>query len=375
MESGKHWMQLALDNAQRGFPSACPNPLVGCVLVKNNRLIASGWHQRFGGPHAEIEALRKAADNASGATLFVNLEPCCFFGKTPPCVDAIKKAGIKEVVAAMKDPDARVRGKGFAVLSKTGIKVSVGLMQKEALALNQPFITQMAKERPYIVLKAAMSLDGKIADFKGDSKWITDSAARQLSYKCRGYFDAIAVGVTTALKDNPSLTAHGQGRNPLRLILDPRLRMNLTLKIMNTNQAPTAIVIAENETHNRKKLEALAQKNVEILTAPLTDDGFQLRKLMKLLSLKGVQSLLVDGGPQTTARFLEANLADEILWFIAPKLLGGDGAKTALAGKGRAIAQAWPCYNLENLYHAGTLIIRACLNPKTPKWSLPPLKR
>lgn len=327
--------------AKKGFPGALPNPLVGCVIVKNGRVISKGYHKKFGGPHAEIEALKKAGHRAKGATLFVSLEPCSHWGKTPPCCKAIVKAGISHVVTSMTDPNPQVNGKGFRYLKNHGIKVEIK-PDREAEALNLPFVTQATKKRPYIVLKAAMTLDGKITDFKGHSKWITDATSRELARKLRGYFDAILVGANTVVTDNPELTSHDYGRNPMRIILDPRNKIPKNSKVLKDGKAPTLHI----------------------------NKPFQLRALLKDLAQKNIQSLLVEGGGTTHAHFVEAGLFDELFYFVAPKILGGKTSKTPVEGLGLPIANAIKLGKIEASRLNETLIIRASRNKNGLLWSL-----
>ncbi len=367
MTHDTRWMALALQAARKGFPSACPNPLVGCVLVKNGRLVSQGHHRQFGGAHAEINALKAARQRAQGATAYVTLEPCSHQGKTPPCTAALIQAGVKEVVYALKDPNPLVNGKGARILKAAGIEVTEGMLESEARAINLPFLSQMTRKRPYVVLKAAMTLDGKIADRKGDSRWITGAAARDWTHQARSKFDAILVGAGTVLKDDPNLTAHGQGRNPLRVILDPNLRTPLNFKVTHTDEAGTVIVT---KNFDKEKTRAIAMRNIEILSVDYAHDRFDLHMLMDLLDYKGTQTLLVEGGGKTLASFLEAGLADELLWFVAPKILGGATAKTPVEGAGQRIAKAWGCHNLRAVNIGNDLLLRATTRPNQPLWSL-----
>lgn len=370
------WMNRALELAPRGFPEATPNPLVGCVIVKNNRVIGEGWHHRFGGPHAEIEALKKAGTNAKGADLYCTLEPCAHHGKTPPCTEAILRARIRAVTAAMKDPHPKVDGKGIAGLHSRGIRARIDPhFTLEAQALNLPFLSTVQRRRPYIFLKTAMTLDGKIADHQNRSQWITSEPVRRLSRSWRGLFDAILVGVNTVLRDNPRLTAEGGGRNPLRIVLDPALKSPRGSRIFSTQEAGTAIVPASGKASVASVYE-LSKKNVEILDVPSVSRngsgaGLDLQTLCKLLDLKGIQTLLVEGGGATHARFIEEGLVDELLWFIAPKIIGGAKALTAVEGKGLPIGKAVSFTGLRShTLDKNTLLIRATRHPKGLFWPI-----
>ncbi|MBI4369138.1 MAG: bifunctional diaminohydroxyphosphoribosylaminopyrimidine deaminase/5-amino-6-(5-phosphoribosylamino)uracil reductase RibD [Elusimicrobia bacterium] len=360
-------MSRALQLAAKGFPRATPNPLVGCVLVRGGKILSHGFHRRFGGPHAEIEALRGLRSYTRGATAYVTFEPCSYWGKTPPCVDALIKAGVSKVIAATGDPNSRVRGRGFSLLRRAGIEVMTGCLQKEARSLNLPFETQMSLKRPYVILKAAMTLDGKIADKNGQSKWITSDSARAMSWKIRSIIDAIGVGVGTVVADNPEFSSHGFGRNPLRVIFDPLLRLPGRVRVIQTDHAATIIVTA---ARHSPRLNELFNKHVELLFVGKNEGGLNLSETMRYLALKGVQTLLIEGGARTHAYFLEQNLVDEVLWFTAPKLIGGAQAKSVISGRGLNLTQAARLTSW-NVYRAGAdLLIHGTLNPQGLFWTI-----
>lgn len=361
------FMRRAISLAKRGFPKATPNPLVGCVLVKNGRIIAEGFHQQFGGPHAEIEALRKAGAKAKGAVAYVNLEPCSHAGKTPPCTEALKAAGIKKVVAAIEDPNPLVRGEGFRRLSAAAVQIQSGVLSREANAVNLPFLTQMRLGRPYIILKAAITMDGKIADSMGRSKWITGPDARRHLWKLRSRCDAIAVGSRTIIKDNPELTAHGVGRNPLRVIIDPHLKIKAHAKVWRTDESGTILACAG---FNLKSYTMLSQRNVEWIEVPRSGSGLHLPSLCRFLELKGIQTLLVEGGGVTHGYFTDAGLLDEVAWFVAPKILGGAAALPSVAGEGRPMARAITLHNLQASRHGDDYLLRATRSPEGMLWPL-----
>jgi len=341
-EPDQQHMREALRLARKATGATSPNPLVGAVLVKDGKVIGRGYHHRAGQPHAEIEALRdaeKRGANTTGATIYVTLEPCCTHGRTPPCSDAIIKAGIKRVVVAATDPNPAHAGRAFKLLRAAGIEVIEGILAAEATELNRVFNHWITHRTPLITLKAAMTLDGKTATASGESKWITSAAARQFAMKLRAEHDAILVGVNTIIADDPSLTirlAKGKAPDKLhgfrRIILDPQARTPLTAKVVTDDQKHlTTIVISK--AASAKRIAALA-KHVRVLTAPTVASGLNLRWLLKKLGNEEVTSLLVEGGGETVARFVEKRLAHRIAFFYAPKVLGGRTARKGVAGTG-----------------------------------------
>jgi len=336
-------MRVALRLARRGFGATAPNPMVGAVLVKGGKIIGRGWHRRAGEPHAEIEALRDALKqhaNPRGATLYVTLEPCCTQGRTPPCTQAIIAAGIRRVVVGATDPNPRHAGKGFKILQRAGLTVEPGVCAAECTELNEAFNHWIIRHTPFVTVKAAMTLDGKIATASGESKWITGDKARQYGMKLRQGSDAILVGVNTILADDPSLTVRTRAAKPLRrLVLDSRARTPLTAKIVTDEFAAlTAIVVSPLAPKNR--VMALAEK-VNVILAPLTQpaDGkrpaaINLRWLLKRIGAENISSLLVEGGGEVNASFLLGGLTQRVAFFYAPKILGGRDARKAVAGEG-----------------------------------------
>jgi len=327
------YMQRALLLAARGKGHVNPNPLVGCVIVRQGKIVGEGTHEVFGGPHAEVNALKKAWGHAKGATLYINLEPCTHWGKTPPCIPILIQAGIKEVHIATLDPNPLVAGKGVAALRRAGIKVRVGLEKVAAARLNRPFLTWMKKKRPYVILKMAMSLDGKIATHKGDSRWISSPASRRLVHKLRAESDAVLVGANTAVRDNPYLTAHGAGRDPLRIVLDPHLRTRPNLRVYG-EEGRTMIITASSS--NPEKIKILESKGVQILRTPLNKGRIKLKEVLRLIAKYDVSQLLVEGGGNTAWSFVREGLVDEILFFVAPIMIGGVNAITSVEGEGFA---------------------------------------
>jgi len=328
-------VKRAISLARKGSFRVSPNPLVGCVLVKKGEVISEGYHQYFGGPHAEVNALRKAGAKAKGSTMYVNLEPCCHYGKTPPCTEAIIKAGIKKVVIGMVDPNPLVNGKGIKELEKRRIGVRLGILERECARLNEHYIKYTTQKLPFVILKSAMSLDGKIATQSGDSKWITSASSRKYVKRLRSQVDAILVGIETVLKDDPELLSSISGKKPVRIVLDSRLRIPLNAKVLNS-QAPTIIVTRRGV--GKKRIATLDSRGVEILQIPKWKEhpqrGFDLKVLMKKLAQRGINSLLIEGGGKVNASALEMGLVDKVLFFIAPKIIGGRDSITPVEGNG-----------------------------------------
>lgn len=331
-------MRRALALAQRGLGRVEPNPLVGCVLVKGGRVVGEGYHRRFGGPHAEVWALRAAGAKARGATAYITLEPCCHFGKTPPCTDALIAAGVARVVAAMRDPFAPVAGKGLAALKKAGVNVAAGLLEDKAMRLNGPYLVRQRLQRPWVILKWAQSLDGKLATHAGDSKWISSPPSRQAAHRLRGRVDAIVIGVGTAIADDPQLTCrHGRPRRlATRVVFDPSLRTPPDARLVRTaRQVPTWIVTRE-QLVDSSRAGALHRAGVELMAAKHVRGNVDLSALLRSFAARGWSNIMVEGGGETLGRFWDAGLADEAVVFVAPRLIGGRGAVPALGGGGLA---------------------------------------
>lgn len=336
------FMRLALRLARRGYGCTSPNPMVGAVLVKRGKIIGRGWHRRAGMPHAEIEALRDAAKHGhspKGATLYVTLEPCCTHGRTPPCTGAIIAAGIKRVVVGATDPNPKHAGKGFKILRRAGIEVVHGVCADDCDRLNEAFNHWIVKRTPFVTVKAAMTLDGKIATASGESKWITGEQARGHGMKLRQGSNAILVGVNTVLADDPSLTVRTTSPKPLRrIVLDSLARVPLTAKLISDEHAAlTTIVVSTGAPKSR--VAALA-KRVRVLVCPSRNTQhatrLNLRWLLKKLGSENVTSLLVEGGGEVNASFLMGGLAQRVAFFYAPKILGGRDSRRAVAGEGAA---------------------------------------
>ena len=321
-------MRAALGLARRGLGNTWPNPAVGCVLVNNGQVVGRGWTQPGGRPHAETEALARAGEAAQGATAYVTLEPCSHWGRTPPCCDALIRAGVKRVVVAAGDPDSRVDGRGLARLREAGVVVETGLFQAEAVALNAGFSRRVTLGRPVVLLKLATTLDGRIATARGESKWITGPEARRAAHAMRARHDAMLVGSGTVLADDPDLTCRlpGMARVPLaRVVADARLRTPLDARLVRTARSlPTWIATATG--HKPAELAPYQQAGVEVLTVPRGKPaGLDLAALLATLAQRGITRVMAEGGAGIAAGLLRDGLVDRIAWFHAPGVMGGDG--------------------------------------------------
>ncbi len=316
-------MRLALRLARRGLGKTSPNPMVGAIIVRGGRIIAQGYHHHFGGDHAEVDALKNAKENVSGATMYVTLEPCRHYGKTPPCVDAVIKSRIGRVVIGMSDPDKRVSGRSIALLRERGIATEVGVLEAECRALNEVYIKHRSTGLPYVTLKFAQTLDGRIATAGGSSHWIASPESLKLAHKLRVYHDAILVGAGTVIKDNPQLTTRlVKGRNPLRVVLDSNLRIPPDVAVFK-EQDKARTVVATTAWDAEEKLATLRRMGLEVLIVPPDADGWvDLTELLKTLGEREITSVLVEGGAETNTSFLRLGLADRVIAIIAPKILG-----------------------------------------------------
>lgn len=327
-------MAQALKLAARGLGTTSPNPPVGAVVVRHGRVVGAGYHRRAGGPHAEVVALRRAGPRARGATLYVTLEPCCHLDKrTAPCVPLILASGITRVVAAARDPNPKVLGRGVAALRRAGITVKEGISRDTAHRLLEPYRTRLTTGLPFVTLKVAATLDGKIATAKGESRWITDVAARRAVHRLRAQSDAVLVGIGTVLADDPSLTVRtGQtgGRAPLRIVLDPSLRIPLHAKIVTGAKAPTLLVTTK--AGPVRKRAALTRRGIEVLVLPARRGRVSWNGLLRALGRRGISSLLIEGGAEVNASALRQRAVDRVLFFLAPMILGGRDAIGAIGG-------------------------------------------
>lgn len=324
----ERYMARALDLAERGRGNVSPNPLVGCVIVKDDVVVGEGWHERAGEPHAEVHALRAAGEQAEGATVYVTLEPCNHTGRTPPCVDALIGAGVRRVVAATLDPNPLVNGLGAKRLQEAGVEVVVGVLKDEAERQNEVFFSVQLRGRPYVLYKTAMSLDGKLATQGGQSRWITGEAARARVQGWRGELDAVAVGVNTVLLDDPLLTNRLEGgRTPLKVIFDSAARTPPTAKLFEPDAqgAAARVLVFVTEKAAASRVAALQARGAEVVTVSALQGRLEVGAALAALKERGVSSLLLEGGGTLAWSFFEARAVDRVAWFIAPKLLGGNG--------------------------------------------------
>ena len=342
MTEDEKYMQIALKLALRGIGDVEPNPAVGCIIVKANQIIGKGWHRKFGQPHAEVNAIEDCKNlgaNPAGATMYVTLEPCCIQGKTPPCTEAIIAAKLSRVVAAVIDPSDGIWGEGVQHLRDAGIEVLVGTCQQEAKLLNAPFFKFVKTHRPWIILKWAQSIDGKLAwqnPEKGKNR-ISNGRSRRDVHDLRRSVQGILVGIDTVIADNPQLTIRpSKGRYPVRIVLDSNLRIPLKSKVLNKSNPPTLIVTRQWALGaNGSKAERLAKKGAQILTVKDSNGRCDIEELLDELGKQGIQQLLVEGGPKVLTSFLEKGLADAVKIYIAPNILGADGT----AGISEAMTQ------------------------------------
>ncbi len=334
MELHKDYMKKVLTLAKKGWGKTNPNPLVGALIVKNGKIIAKGYHRMPGCAHAEVDAFNNAKEDPCGSTLYVNLEPCSHFGRTPPCVKAIIEAGVSEVVIAMEDPNPQVSGQGIKILKDKGIKVTVGVLENEAKKLNEIFVKFAAEKKPFVILKAAMTLDGKIATVCGDSKWITGEKSRHYVHEIRNRVSAIMVGINTVLSDNPSLTTrlnNGTGRDPVRVVVDSKGMIPLDSKVIKSS---SGMILATASSIENEKEKFLQERGVKIIKADDKSGYVNLNKLMDRLYKLEIDSVLLEGGGSLNASAMNFGIVDKVMMFIAPKIVGGKSAKTPVEGEG-----------------------------------------
>ncbi len=333
----EYYMKMALDLAQKGKGNVNPNPLVGAVVVKNGNIVGQGYHKFYGGPHAEIYALKQAGEKAQSADIYVSLEPCSHYGKTPPCVEAILNAGIKRVIVAMEDPNPLVAGKGVEFLRKNGVEVVTKVLEDKSKELNEIFIKYIKEKIPFVILKTATTLDGKIATVTGESMWITGDRSREYVHILRNKVMGIMVGIGTVIKDNPLLTTRlpeGEGKSPKAIIIDSKLRIPINSKILETLDKREIIIGCTEECDEDKK-KILEEKGVKIIVTPKNRlDRVDLKYLISELGKMEIDSVLLEGGSELNFSALSCGIVDKIMCFIAPKILGGNMAKTCVGGKG-----------------------------------------
>ena len=317
------YMRMALRLARKGLGKTSPNPMVGAVIVKDDRIIGRGYHRHFGGKHAEINAIQSATENIGGATLYVTLEPCSHHGKTPPCVEAVIRHHLERVVIGALDPNPQVNGRSVEILRRQGIETRVGVLEEESRSLNEAHFKHMTTGLPLVTLKFAQTLDGRIATAAGSSQWISSAESRRLAHKLRSLHDAVMAGIGTVLADNPQLTTRLiKGRNPARVILDSRLRIPLEAKVL-TNQDEAAAIIATTARADQAKFSRLREMGTEVLIIPEDDKGdIDLRHLLSILGQRGISSVLAEGGAEVITSLLRLNLADKLVVIVAPKIMG-----------------------------------------------------
>jgi diaminohydroxyphosphoribosylaminopyrimidine deaminase/5-amino-6-(5-phosphoribosylamino)uracil reductase len=345
MDIDEVYMKRALSLAIKANWKTSPNPMVGAVLVKDGKVISEGYHKKAGLPHAEAEAIMKAKEFVKGATLYVNLEPCCHRNKrTPPCTDIIINSGIKRVVIAMRDPNPMVSGKGIELLKKNKIEIKEGVLEKEAKILNEFYIKYITTKKPFVILKIAMTLDGKIATPTGESKWITSEESRQFVHKVRSKVDAILTACGTVLKDNPKLTSRIKGgKDPIRVIIDPELKIPLDYHVYNP--PPKTITVVKKENLTEEKANILIDKGIDIIT--FDSDKVDLSWLMEELGKRSIISVMIEGGSSLNSYAIKYNIVDKLMLFMAPKIIGGKDSYPCIGGNFyKRLAEA---YEIENL--------------------------
>ncbi len=358
-QTDTYYMKTALELAEKGKGWTSPNPMVGAVIVKDGEIAGRGWHEKAGGPHAEVNAIADAAGRTRGATMYVTLEPCNHQGQTPPCTEAILEAKISRVVCAMEDPNPDVAGGGSAYLASKGIEVQTGVCENEARRLNEFFIKFVNTRRPFVILKSAATLDGKIAAKSGDSRWVTGPEAREHVHLLRHWVDAILVGVNTVKSDDPSLTARLENRStkdPVRVILDTRLSFPEDARML-TQESSARTVIATGGRIDPEKARRLENTGARVLRLPAEDSGVDLLPLTEELGKMGITSLLVEGGSRVSGSFLMAGLVDKICFFYAPKLLGGDGIPVCSGPGPEMMDSAIPVADINIKYFGNDILV------------------
>lgn len=330
------FMRRALALAERGRGRTSPNPMVGAVVVQSNEVVGEGFHQKAGTPHAEIHALRQAGERAQDATLYVSLEPCCHFGRTPPCTEAVIKTGIRQVVVAMVDPNPQVAGKGISALRQAGLETQVGLLEREAKKQNASFIKYISTGLPLVILKAATSLDGKIATSTGESKWITGPQSRTRVHQIRDAADAVLVGVGTVLADDPLLTTrlpNSVGQDPVRIVVDSQGRTPPTAKIFNSD-SQAGVIIATTDQISASQRQVYRELGAQVLVVNSVANRVNLTQLIVQLGQREITSVLIEGGGEIHASAIRSGIVDRVMFFLAPILVGGVDAPGAIQGMG-----------------------------------------
>ncbi|MEK6656858.1 MAG: bifunctional diaminohydroxyphosphoribosylaminopyrimidine deaminase/5-amino-6-(5-phosphoribosylamino)uracil reductase RibD [Nitrospirota bacterium] len=337
MRDDEYYMRLCLSLAKKGKGRTSPNPIVGAVVVKDDKIIGKGYHKKAGLPHAEAIAISKAGSDAEGSTLYISLEPCCHSNKkTPPCTKKIIESKIKKVVIGMIDPNPLVSGKGIEELLASNIEVKTGVLEDEAKKINESFVKYIKTKTPFVILKIAESLDGKIATNTGESKWITGETAREYAHKLRDEVDAVLVGIGTVLRDNPSLTTrlkNKKGKDPIRVVVDSGLRIPLSAKLL-TQKANARTIIATSKTASKGKIEKIKKTGAEIILLKTKNSKIPLTQLMKELGKREITSLMIEGGSEIAASAIKEAVVDKVVFFIALKIITGINAKPSIGGEG-----------------------------------------
>jgi len=326
-------MERALELAKKGTGKVNPNPLVGAVIVKNGEIIGEGYHECYGEAHAERNAVKNAKESVEDSTIYVTLEPCAHYGKTPPCVDLIIEKKFKKVVIGMLDPNELVAGKSIEKLKKNGIEVIVGIKEEECKKLNEIFIKYITSKSPFVILKSGMSLDGKIATYSGESKWITSKESREDAQNLRNRLNSIMVGVNTVIADDPELTCRiNNDKKLIRIVVDTNLRIPLDSKVINNKDKLTIIATTLNSNENKK--QALRDLGIKVIEVSEKNNKVNLKELLRKLGQEGIDSVLIEGGGTLNFSALEENIVDKVIFYIAPKILGGENSKSCIAGIG-----------------------------------------
>ena len=339
----EYYMKLALTLAEKGRGSVAPNPMVGAIIMKNNRVIGEGYHEKYGQPHAEVNAFNSATEDVEDATIYVSLEPCSHHGKTPPCADLIIQKKVKRVVVGALDPNPLVSGRGIKKIKAAGIEVISGVLAEESQQLNEVFMKFITENKPFVVLKTAMSLDGKIATPTGESKWISGEESRKNVHQERAHLTGIMVGINTVLRDNPRLTARvPDAKNPIRIVVDSQLRIPLDMNILQQQkEAPTIILTTKKA--RPEKMDLLTERGITILIVADRKGRVDLQEGMAKLGEMNIDSILLEGGAELNYSSLEAGIVDKVQVYIAPKIIGGASSPTPMGGKGIvSLSKAFP---------------------------------
>ncbi len=333
MVTDQEWMKQVLCLAERGRGRTSPNPMVGAILVKEGKKVGEGYHAKAGEPHAEVLALEQAREKAKGATLYINLEPCTHYGRTPPCSPRVIEANVKRVVIGTEDPNPLVKGKGIESLIQSGLNVQVGILEKECQRLNEAFFKYIVTKEPFVILKVASTLDGRISTQTGDSKWITGEGSRRFVHQLRNVVDGVMVGIGTILKDDPLLTTRIRGgRDPYRIILDSHLRIPEEAKVIG--ESPSRVIIGTTEAGAGEKMEGLKKKGVQILVLAAKEGRVDLKACLKRLGEMEIMTLLVEGGSEVNGSFFDERILDKFCLFLSPKWIGDREAPGIFGGQG-----------------------------------------